>query len=57
MTWLGPHGPSCRNQPGSGTATAQLYLDFVYQPIKDSAGTVSGIFVEGADVSSRAMED
>jgi two-component sensor histidine kinase len=27
------------------------YLDFVYQPIRDSAGTVIGIFVEGTDVT------
>jgi PAS domain S-box-containing protein len=29
------------------------FIDFVYQPIKDSAGTVTGIFVEGFDVTSR----
>ncbi len=29
------------------------WLDFVYQPIKDSEGAVSGIFVEGIDVSDR----
>ena len=26
---------------------ARVYLDFVYQPIKDADGNVSGIFVEG----------
>jgi PAS domain S-box-containing protein len=29
------------------------YLDFVYQPIKDAAGNVTAIFVEGADITER----
>ena len=29
----------------------QRFLDFVYQPIKDAAGAVTGIFVLGADVT------
>jgi PAS domain S-box-containing protein len=29
------------------------YLDFVYQPIKDGAGNVTSIFVEGADITER----
>ena len=33
------------------------YVDFVYQPIKDADGKVSGIFVEGADVTARAKAD
>jgi len=33
------------------------YLDFVYQPIKDADGSVSGIFVEGVDVTTRALAD
>jgi signal transduction histidine kinase len=44
-------------QAESGAQTAQVYLDFVYQPIKDADGKVSGIFVEGADVTARAMAD
>ena len=31
--------------------TEQCYVDFVYQPIIDKAGKVSGIFVEGSDVT------
>ena len=31
----------------------QRFLDFVYQPIKDAAGAVTGIFVLGADVTLR----
>ncbi len=41
-----PHGP-----------LDTRYLDFVYQPIKDADGAVSGIFVEGVDVTSRALSD
>ncbi len=33
------------------------YVDFVYQPIKDPDGTVSGIFVQGADVTLRALAE
>lgn len=33
------------------------YLDFVYQPIRDAAGTVTGIFVDGVDVTDRASAD
>jgi PAS domain S-box-containing protein len=29
------------------------YLDFVYQPIKDEAGHVTSIFVEGVDITDR----
>jgi len=38
---------------GSGAELAQLYLDFVYQPIFDSDGSVSGIFVLGYDVTEQ----
>ena len=31
------------------------YLDFVYQPIRDRDGQVTGIFVEGADVTERVL--
>ena len=34
------------------------FLDFIYQPIKDSAGKVTSIFVEGSDITERrATED
>ncbi len=35
----------------------QLYVDFVYQPIRDHAGAVSGIFVEGHDVTARFVAE
>ena len=31
----------------------ERYIDFVYQPIHDQHGKVSGIFVEGSDVTAR----
>ncbi|WP_082476095.1 hybrid sensor histidine kinase/response regulator [Methylobacterium sp. Leaf99] len=33
------------------------YLDFVYQPITDAHGAVSGIFVEGHDVTERTLAE
>lgn len=33
-------------------ATELHYLDFVYQPIRDAAGAVSGIFVQGNDITA-----
>lgn len=32
-------------------------IDFVYQPIKDASGAVSGIFVQGSDVTDRARAE
>jgi signal transduction histidine kinase len=46
---------SYQAEPGGPVTTR--YLDFVYQPIKDADGHVSGIFVEGVDVTSRALAD
>ncbi|WP_245365690.1 hybrid sensor histidine kinase/response regulator [Neorhizobium galegae] len=37
-------------RPGGGGIDA-LYLDFIYQPLRDSEGAVSGIFVQGHDVT------
>ena len=33
----------------------QHFIDFVYQPVTDNSGAVTGIFVEGADVTERAV--
>ena len=32
-------------------------IDFVYQPIRDAGGAVTGIFVEGSDVTDRAQAE
>ena len=34
-----------------------LHVDFVYQPILDDAGTVTGILVQGADVTDRVRAE
>jgi signal transduction histidine kinase/CheY-like chemotaxis protein len=35
----------------------ERYVDFVYQPITDRDGSVSGILVQGVDVTAQAMAD
>jgi len=37
--------------------TGERYLDFVYQPMTDSDGSVCGVLVQGVDVTSRAVVD
>jgi signal transduction histidine kinase/CheY-like chemotaxis protein/PAS domain-containing protein len=34
-----------------GSSTEQRYLDFIYEPLLDESGAVSGIFCEGYDVT------
>ena len=41
----------------AGGPAVDRYTDFVYQPIKDHDGQVSGIFVQGADVTQRALSE
>nr|WP_246351970.1 PAS domain S-box protein [Sphingobium subterraneum] len=40
-------------QRDAGRAPIVAYLNFIYQPIRDSYGRVSGIFVSGHDVSDQ----
>jgi signal transduction histidine kinase/CheY-like chemotaxis protein len=35
----------------------ERYVDFVYQPITDRDGSISGILVQGVDITSRAVAD
>jgi PAS domain S-box-containing protein len=42
-------------QPGA--APDERYLDFVYQPLRGPDGEVTGIFVEGADVTERTLAE
>jgi PAS domain S-box-containing protein len=44
-------------QAAPGGVAEQRYLDFVYQPILDSSGAVTGIFVEGVDVTDRGLTE
>jgi signal transduction histidine kinase/DNA-binding response OmpR family regulator len=41
--------------PPDGSASAQRYIDFVYQPIVDDEGAVVGIFSQGSDVTERVL--
>ncbi|WP_151636948.1 ATP-binding protein [Noviherbaspirillum aerium] len=40
-----------------GAAAVERYVDFIYQPVRDAGGAVSGIFVEGYDVTERKLAD
>ncbi len=44
-------------QSSAEEQAVERYVDFVYQPIKDADGNVSGIFVQGADVTPRALAE
>jgi PAS domain S-box-containing protein len=56
----GPHaanGVKFELRNASGGAAHERYVDFVYQPIKDGAGRVTGILVEGTDVTGRVLTE
>ena len=42
---------------GANGPETERYLDFVYQPIFGDSGSVTGIFVEGVDVTDRALAE
>lgn len=44
-------------QTSPGGAPVERYVDFVYQPLKHRLGRVTGIFVQGADVTDRALHE
>ena len=46
-----------RLESGTDAREQQHYLDFVYQPIRDDDGTVTGIFVQGSDVTRRVLSN
>lgn len=41
----------------SGAPVEDRYLDFAYQPVTDADGRVGGVFVEGYDVTQRAVAE
>ncbi|MBP2316182.1 PAS domain-containing protein [Azospirillum soli] len=51
------HDMQVRLQRQPGQPLEELFLDFVYQPIVDLDGTVSGIFVQGNDVTRRRRSE
>lgn len=38
-------------QRGVGTPAEEIFLDFIYEPLRDSSGAVTGIFVQGHEVT------
>ncbi|WIJ25002.1 PAS domain-containing protein [Devosia sp. RR2S18] len=42
-------------QQGSGGLPERRYLDFIYQPIREPDGGVSGIFVQGHDITEQKV--
>jgi PAS domain-containing protein len=40
-----------------GGPAIERFLDFIYQPLKDVNGGVTGIFVEGVDVTARKLNE
>jgi PAS domain S-box-containing protein len=38
-------------------ALETVYLDFIYQPLRDADGTVAGVFVQGHDVTDAVLAD
>jgi PAS domain S-box-containing protein len=44
-------------QAEPGGAVNERHVDFIYQPLKDSAGKVYGIFVNGVDITERKRAD
>ncbi len=52
------HALPVRLQRRSGEAVEDRFVDFVYQPLRDAGGVVSGVFIQGNDVTERkANED
>ena len=42
-------------RPSASGEISERYVDFVFQPIKNDEGQVTGVFVLGADVTDRAL--
>jgi len=51
------HGSKIALQARPGSPPDDRYVDFVYQPMTDRDGAVTGILVQGVDVTSRAAVD
>ena len=51
------HGISVRLQKKPGEEAEEQFLDFIYEPVLDDSGSVTGIFCEGHDVTDRRRAD
>ncbi|MGE5566243.1 MAG: sensor histidine kinase [Parcubacteria group bacterium] len=49
------NGVSVLLQRNPGEKPEERFVDFIYQPIRDADGQVTGIFVEGSDVTERIL--
>jgi PAS domain-containing protein len=43
-------------EPSDGRGPEERYIDFVYQPIVEPDGSVTGIFVHGIDITDNKRE-
>jgi two-component sensor histidine kinase len=50
-------GVKVRLQRAPGAPLEERYLDFIYQPIIEPDGSVSGVFVEGSDITDRVRAE
>lgn len=39
-----------------GRAPEQLFMDFIYQPVRDDAGSIDGVLFYGSDVTSHVLD-
>ncbi|MBK4736531.1 ATP-binding protein [Noviherbaspirillum pedocola] len=44
-------------KPSPDAPPEQHFMDFIYQPVLDADGSVTGIFIEGYDVTARRLAD
>jgi PAS domain S-box-containing protein len=49
------HSVKLRFRAASGKPLRERYIDFVYQPLRDETGAVTGIFADGYDVTERTL--
>jgi PAS domain S-box-containing protein len=43
--------------PEGGGPVQRRFVDFIYQPVRDAAGAVTGVFCEGQDVTEKVQAD
>ncbi|MBN8233576.1 response regulator [Corallococcus macrosporus] len=51
------HNVALRLQREPGTPMVDVFVDFVYQPIVEADGSVSGIFVQGHDMTAQKLAE
>lgn len=51
------HGSKFTLAARPGESEISRYVDFVYQPIRSSTGEITGIFVEGTDVTDKTLAE